>query len=110
MSPVREPAFLTGSPARQDPHAPSGASPRSSGPLGAGRVTGVDRAHRRIQCPDHAAPRLLTPPAASTYPAHQIGVLSAGLVITWQRSSSRDRAAPIGIYRAVSPSYSRNRV
>jgi Cation efflux family len=56
-----------------------------------------------------ADPRLLTPHAASTYAAHQIGVLSAGLVITWQRSSSQARAAPIGIYRAVSPSYSRNR-
>src|SRR5208283_4905300 len=89
----------------------------------------LDRADRRIQRPDHAQPvtqladrhkprmrrqspirradpRLLTPPAASTYAAHQIGVLSAGLVITWQRSSSQARAAPIGIYTGVSPAYS----
>ena len=52
----------------------------------------------------------LTQPAATTYPAHQIGVLSAGLTITWQRSSSQARAAPIGIYRVMSPAYSRNRV
>ena len=93
----------------------------------------LDRADRRIQRPDHAEPvtqlgdrgqprvrrqrrirradpHLLTPPAASTYPAHQIGVLSAGLIITWQRSSSQARAAPIGICRAVSPAYSRIRV
>src|ERR1019366_2450336 len=96
-------------------------------------VPPLDGADRRIQRPDHAQPaaqlgdrgqarvrrqrrirradpRLLTPHAASTYPAHQIGVLSAGLIITWQRSSSQARAAPIGIYRAVSPAYSRNRV
>ena len=92
----------------------------------------LDRAHRRIQRPDYAQPvtqladrhkprirrqppiqradpRLLTPHAASTYADHQIGVLSAGLVLTWQRSSSQARAAPVGIYRAASPSYSRNR-
>ncbi len=65
------------------------------------------RRQRRIR---RTGPHLLTPPATSTYPAHQIGVLSPGLVITWQRSSSQDRAAPIGIYMAVSPAYSRNRV
>ena len=93
----------------------------------------LDGADRRIQRPDHAeppaqladrgqarvrrqrrirraGPHLLTPPATSTYPAHQIGVLSTGLVVTWQRSSSQARAAPIGIYRVVSPAYSRNRV
>jgi hypothetical protein len=32
------------------------------------------------------------------------------MIITWQRSSSQDRAAPIGIYRVVSVAYSRNRV
>jgi hypothetical protein len=57
-----------------------------------------------------AGPHPLTPPATSTYPAHQIGVLSAGLTITWQRSSSQARAAPIGIYTSVSPAYSWNRV
>ena len=57
-----------------------------------------------------AGPHLLTPPATSTYPAHQIGVLSTGPIITWQRSSSQARAAPIGIYRVVSPAYSWNRV
>ncbi len=83
----------------------------------------LDGADRGIQRPDHAepaaqlgdrgqtrirrqrpirraGPHLLTPPAASTYPAHQIGVLSAGLTITWQRSSSQARAAPICIYGA----------
>ena len=68
----------------------------------------LDRADRRIQRPDHAQPvtqladrhkprirrqppirradpRLLTPHAASTYAPHEIGVLTAGLVITWQR-------------------------
>ena len=93
----------------------------------------LDRADRRIQRPGHiqpvtqladrchprvrrqrrirrAGPHLLTPPAASTYPAHQIGVLSTGLVVTWQRSSSQARAAPIGIYTGVSPAYSWNRV
>ena len=57
-----------------------------------------------------AGPHLLTPPTARTYPAHQIGVLSTGLVITWQRSSSQARAAPIGICRVVSPAYSWIRV
>ncbi len=33
-----------------------------------------------------------------------------GLVVTWQRSSSQARAAPIGIYTGVSPAYSWNRV
>jgi hypothetical protein len=93
----------------------------------------LDRADRRIQRPDHAqpvtqprdrgqprvrrqrpvrraCPHPLTPPATATYPAHQIGVLSAGLTITWQRSSSQARAAPIGIYRVESPAYSRIRV
>jgi pSer/pThr/pTyr-binding forkhead associated (FHA) protein len=93
----------------------------------------LDWADRRIQRPDHAEPpaqlsdcgqarvrrqrrirradpHLLTQPAATTYPAHQIGVLSAGLTITWQRSSSQDRAAPIAIYSPESPAYSRNRV
>ena len=93
----------------------------------------LDRADRRIQRLDHAQPAAqlgdrgqarvrrqrrirragphpLTPPAATTYPAHQIGVLSAGLTITWQRSSSQARAAPIAICRVVSPAYSRNRV
>ena len=72
-----------------------------------------DRSQARIrrQRPiRRAGPHLLTPPAASTYPAHQIGVLSAGLTITWQRSSSQARAAPIGIYRVVSPAYSWIRV
>ena len=64
------------------------------------------RRQRRIR---RAGPHLLTPPATSTYPAHQIGVLSTGLVVTWQRSSSQARAAPIGIYTGVSPAYSRNR-
>ena len=93
----------------------------------------LDRADRRIQRIDHAQPAAqlgdrgqarvrrqrpirradqypLTPQTATTYPAHQIGVLSAGLTITWQRSSSQDRAAPIGIYRVASTAYSRNRV
>ena len=65
------------------------------------------RRQRRIR---RAGPDPLTQPAATTYPAHQIGVLSAGLTITWQRSSSQARAAPIGIYRVMSPAYSRNRV
>src|SRR4029077_19009470 len=55
-----------------------------------------------------AGPHPLTPPAATTYAAHQIGVLSAGLTITWQRSSSQARAAPIAIYRVESLGYSRN--
>jgi hypothetical protein len=93
----------------------------------------LDRADRGIQRADHAEPvtqladhshsragrqrrirradpYLLTPPATSTYSAHQIGVLSFGLPITWQRSSSQARAAPIGIYGVVSPAYSWNRV
>ena len=65
---------------------------------------------RRQRCIRRAGPHPLTPRAATTYPDHQIGVLSAGLTITWQRSSSQARAAPIGIYRVMSPAYSRNRV
>jgi hypothetical protein len=106
---------------------------RSAAPRSHAVVPLLDRAGRRIQRLDHAqpatqladrsqarvrrqgsvrraGPHLLTPPAAGTYPAHQIGILSAGLVITWQRSSSQARAAPIGTYRVVSPTYSRNRV
>ena len=101
------------------------------GPIAA--VPLLDRADRGIQRLHHAEPlaqladrgqarvrrqrrirraglHLLTPPAASTYPAHQIGVLSTGLVVTWQRSSSQVRVAPIGIYTGVSPAYSWNRV
>ena len=80
----------------------------------------LDRADRRIQCPDHAEPpaqladrgqarvrrqrpiRRADPdllpfrfPAA--YPAHQIGASPPGTIITSQRSSSQARAAPIGI-------------
>ena len=93
----------------------------------------LDRADRRIHRLDHAEPAaqlgdrgqarvrrqgpvrradpdlpLLPPPA--TYAAHQIGALSAEMIITWQRSSSQARAAPIAIYRVESPAYSRNRV
>ena len=72
----------------------------------------ADRGHPRVRRQRRirrAGPHLLTPPAPSAYPAHQIGVLSTGLVVTWQRSSSQARAAPIGIYTGVSPAYSRNR-
>jgi hypothetical protein len=56
-----------------------------------------------------AHPDLPLPPPR-TYAAHQIGALSAEMIIISQRSSSQARAAPIGIYRSVSPAYSRNRV
>ena len=57
-----------------------------------------------------ADPDLPPPPPPDTYAAHQIGALSAEMIIISQRSSSQARAAPIGIYRIVSPAYSRNRV
>jgi hypothetical protein len=41
---------------------------------------------------------------------HQIGALSAEMIIISRRSSSQARAASIGIYGIVSPAYSRNRV
>jgi hypothetical protein len=47
--------------------------------------------------------RLLPLPPATTYPAHQIGALSAEMIFISQRSSSQDRAAPIGICTAVPP-------
>jgi len=46
---------------------------------------------------NYQAPKsVLTPPATTTYSRHRIGVLSAGLIITWQRPSSQARVAHIG--------------
>ena len=59
---------------------PSATPGLDAAPTGYGRGLPGFRADNR-----RADPHLLTPPAASTYPAHQIGVLSAGLTITWQR-------------------------
>ncbi len=98
-----------GVPARQR-RAAAGHSRRAeqagSGELGRSKAkpSGTQRARRR------AGPNPLTPPAATTYPAHQLGILSAGLTITWQRSSSQARATPIAICRVESPACSRNRV
>src|SRR5262249_33818087 len=62
------------------------------------------RRQRRIR---RTGPHPLTRQAAATYPAHQIGVLSTGPIITWQRSSSQARAAPIAVYALLSPPFSR---
>jgi hypothetical protein len=94
----------------------------------------LDRADRRIQRPDHAEPvtqlgdgrqarvrrqrpirradpRLLPRSARpAAYPFHQVGASPPEMIITSQRSSSQVKGAPIGIYAAVSPTYSRIRV
>jgi hypothetical protein len=121
------------SPARKSsPGQLRGCDPRQQLPGAEAAIALLDRAGRRVQCPDHAQPPAqladrghprirgqspirradphlpaLLPPA--TYPVHQIGASPlddrhfAMIIIPGQSGT-------IGIYAAVSPTYSRNRV
>jgi hypothetical protein len=91
----------------------------------------LDRADRRIERLNHAQPtaqlgnrrhprirgRRSVPradahqlPLPAAYPLYQIGASPAEMTLTSQSTSFQVTVVPIGIYAAMRPSYSRNRV